>query len=664
MKYIDYVNIKQGTKSDMRFSCGNTLPLVQMPHGMVSFAPQSGGKTAWWYNPQARWCEGVRLTHQPSPWIGDYGTLLFTVQSDFVNDTYEQAYSGINPEDVILKPNYMKINFIRSKSTFELTPGERSAAVRVKFGRRTNNCISVFNIIGSGFFKQSGTAVSGYTTGYVQGQPIDFKMYFTLKMRGGSFEKVVIKNSGEKNAAVHCYLKDGVQEAVFDISVSYISAEQAEKNGLSTCKMSFEEIYSECEGAWENYLSKIKIDENEAVMKTFYSCLYRTAVYPHKAYEIADGSAKFYNPYKNEVCSGVRYTGIGMWDAYRTLFPLYALIDREFYRELLESFYNEYLISGWLPRWIGASEVGCMPSTLIDAVIADAAAKNIVERDLLEKLFAAMEKHANKKSEKRIFAREGIEDYIKLGYVPCDKYKESVNLTLDFSYGDWCIGSLAHLLGYEEKAKKYLKRAENYKNLFDEKSGFMRAKKENGELRENFDPISWDGDYTESSAYQTFFSPVHDLENLAALVGGKEQLIKRLDELFEHESDYRVGGYETEIHEMTEMASASFGLCAISNQPSFAIPFIYAYFGENEKTQYWAKKICLEAFSYKSDGFPGDEDNGSMSAWYIFASLGFYPICPGKNEYVFFNSVIDNADICGTSLKKLKGRLKNFGAEK
>lgn len=654
MKYIDYVNINQGTKSDRRFSRGNTLPLVQMPHGMISFSPQSDGETPWWYNPEANFCEGIRLTHQPSPWIGDYGTLLITPQSDVVNDDYKAAYSGIAPNKNILSPGYMRINFLRSKCTLELTPSERSAVVRVKFDRKDNRCISLFNIMGSGYFEEKGGMIFGYTTGFAQGAPVNFKMYFAVRLRSGSFKKLVIKENGKENSVLHCYLSEKNDEAVFDISISYISFAQAAKNIEETCCLNFDNVRAECENAWENYLKKIKINENETLMKTFYSCLYRTAVYPHKAYEYIEKRPYYYNPYSGAVCEGIRFTGGGFWDTYRTVFPLYAIIDKKMYSLLLESCFNEYSCSGWLPRWIGISEIGCMPSTLIDAVIADAAIKNIVSRDLLKKLFEGMEKHSDMRSESKIFAREGIEDYIRLGYVPCDKYSESVNLTLDFAYGDYCIAVTAGVLGYEAKKEKYLKRAGNYKNIFDNESGFMRARKENGEFKEGFDPLSWGGDYTEASAWQTTFSAVHDFDGLAHLMGGEKKLIEKLDALFAHSPDYRVGGYGTEIHEMTEMMTADFGLCAISNQPSFVLPYIYAYFGYEDKASYWVHRICNEAFSDMTDGFPGDEDNGSMAAWFILGVLGIYPICPGKNEYVFTKPIVKYADICGIKLNDLR----------
>jgi predicted alpha-1,2-mannosidase len=249
----------------------------------------------------------------------------------------------------------------------------------------------------------------------------------------------------------------------------------------------------------------------------------------------------------------------------------------------------------------------------------------------------AMIHHANVASADERFGRNAVVEYNRYGYVPCDVAKESVNLTLDFAYGDYCIAVIAKALGEEEIYKEYSARAKRYETLFDGESGFMRAKLTSGDFKGGFDPDSWGGDYTEASAWQTTFSVPHDLEGLAALFGGKEKLLDKLDELFATAPNYRVGGYGFEIHEMTEMATVDLGQCTISIQSSFLLPFIYAYFGDVDKTVYWVERICNEHFSHGFDGFPGDEDNGTTAAWYIFAKLGIYPVCPADNTWIKFN---------------------------
>ena len=275
-----------------------------------------------------------------------------------------------------------------------------------------------------------------------------------------------------------------------------------------------------------------------------------------------------------------------------------------------------------------------MPSTLIDAVICDGAVKGFIDKADLETALEGMIHHSEKNSGKRNFGRNGAEIYCKLGYVPYDEEKESVNLTLDAAYGDWCIAEIAKILGKTDTESKYRKRALNYQNLFDKETGFMRAKNKKGEFRPDFTPFGWGRDYTEGSAWQTSFAVPHDIEGLAELYGGREKLLEKIDELFAAPPEYEVIGYGSEIHEMTEMAAVDFGQCAISNQPSFHIPYIYSALGDVEKTAYWVRKLCDNAFSYENDGFPGDEDNGTTAAWFIFSVLGLYPFCPGKPEFV------------------------------
>ena len=629
--YIDYVNTKMGTDSSPRFSRGNTLALTQLPFGMVSFCPQTErleGQREWFFSPRKPYLEGIRLTHQPSPWIDDYGTILFTPQRDVISSSPALAWSGYRIEDGELCPDYLKIKLLRSGCLFELAPTERGCAIRLSYDFDTKNVFSILNVAGNTRFKHENGIIYGTNNHHSKDDAKDFKMYFVIKPLD-ELSSVVID---EEACACHLSIKGKSLEA--RVGISYISFEMALLNLERECAdKSLDEIRAEAKEAWEEKLSRIEIDATEEQKRIFYSCMYRVFLFPHKAYELdGEGTALHYSPSLGTVCKGVRYTDTGLWDTYRTQFPLFSLIAKDEYESILEGFLNDYLESGFLPRWPSIGEVGCMPSTLIDAVIADAVVKGIGTRRLHEGLLEAMIKHATTKAEDRRYGREGILDYIKYGYVPCDKYKESVNLTLDFAYGDYCIATVARTLGKAEIHEQYSRRALSYTALFDKETGFMRAKDTSGELRGDFSPYRWGGDYTESSAWHSTFSVVHDIEGLCKLFGSKEKLLSRLDELFDAKPLYEVGAYGGEIHEMTEMAQVDFGQCAISNQPSFALPYFYAYLGETKKSEKWIKKICTELFTV--DAFPGDEDNGSMSAWYILSCIGKYSICPSKNEWI------------------------------
>ena len=645
MKYCSFVNTKQGSKSTHRYSNGNTLPLVQLPFGMASFAPQTESDKRWYYHPDSRSLEGIRLTHQPSPWIADYGAFVLMPQNKKLGASGDSRWSGYRPEDAVLTPYYLKTRFLRSKSDFELTPTERGACVKITFDEDGDNYLSVLPVTGWYSFRLDGNTLYASTNMHMSGEAVKFKSYLvirfpensvdpegTLTSCGKGFKKA--KKAHGIGRGIHIKLNNKTTE--IKLAISYISFEQALKNLDSELSgKSFSEVENAAEEKWEECLSRIRIEsDDEKLIKTFYSCMYRAFLYPHKCYEYADGKPVHYCPHDGSVHGGVRYTDNGFWDTYRTVYPLFSLIAKDELREMLKAFINEYRESGWLPRWLSIGECGCMPSTLIDAVICDGAVKGFIDKADLETALEGMIHHSEKNSGKRNFGRNGAETYCKLGYVPYDEEKESVNLTLDAAYGDWCIAEIAKILGKTDTESKYRKRALNYQNLFDKETGFMRAKNKKGEFRPDFTPFGWGRDYTEGSAWQTSFAVPHDIEGLAELYGGREKLIEKIDELFAAPPEYEVIGYGSEIHEMTEMAAVDFGQCAISNQPSFHIPYIYSALGDVEKTAYWVKKLCDNAFSYENDGFPGDEDNGTTAAWFIFSVLGLYPFCPGKPEFV------------------------------
>ncbi|MDD6275512.1 MAG: GH92 family glycosyl hydrolase [Clostridia bacterium] len=649
MNYLPLVNIKQGTKSVDRFSNGNTLPLTQLPFAMVGFAPQTKNFGSWFYHPDDRSLNGIRITHQPSPWISDYGAFLLTPQTGKIYDNIEKAWSSFRPEEAILTPNYLKVRFLRSQTDFELTPRQRSCKIKLNFPENRDAYLSVFPISGKSHYEidEKNNCVKAYTTGHKGDIAKKFKEYIIIKF---DCPIDVKKSKIMQNSFIHIALKEKKVNA--DISTSYLSFEQAKENMKQDCSIGFDDAKKDGEKIWEEYLSRIEIEtDSEKQLKTFYSCMYRTGLFPHKAYEINSAGKKIhYCPFDGKIKDGVRYTDNGFWDTYRTEYPLLALIGRDEYAEILEGFIADYKDGGWLPRWPSIGERGCMPSSLLDAVIADAAVKEIISGDLLETGFRGMLKHANTESKNKDIGREGVKGYLKYGYVPKDKHKASVNLTLDAAYGDFCIAQVAKVLGHNEYVDEYMKRSKNYKNLFDAETGFMRGRKSDGSMDDNFDCFDWGGDYTEGSAWQSSFAVPHDLDGLAELYGSKEKLFEKLDELFATPPVYNVGGYGCEIHEMSEMAAADFGQCAISNQPSFHIPYIYAALGNKEKTEFWIKKLCEEAFSYEDDGFPGDEDNGSMSAWYILSTLGIYDICPGKNEYIRIQKLVKSAKILGKEI--------------
>ncbi len=621
--YLKYVNTKMGTDSKMELSRGNTLPLCQLPFGMCAFCPETDvpdGQIGWFYSPKANEMNGIRLTHQPSPWIGDWGTLLFALSEE---------KACFDKEKSILAPHYISVYFSNLGSRFEIAPTTRGGVFNIEF-KENEGYLYLSSTHGNTkfHFDRERKIIFGENDYVEKGDCKDFKMFFAISLEYVDFESSKIDEGSAK-------IKIKSKKAEGRVGISYINYEMAYKSLVSECQgKKFENAKKEAEAIWEKRLGKIEIEtDDERQLKTFYSCMYRAFLFPNKAYEIDEnGEAVHYSPFTGGMLKGKRYTNNGFWDTYRTSYTFFSMFARKEFEEILEGFVCDYDESGYLPRWTAMGEVGCMPSTLIDGVIAEAVVRGVGDKELHKRLLRGMLHHANVLSGDERYGRKCVDQYLKFGYVPYDFANESINLSLDFAYGDWCIATVAESLGENELAREYFDRSLAYRQLFDKKTEFFRAKNSKGEWREDFNPFVWGYDYTESSAWQNIFGAPHALDDIAHMLGGREKAIQKLDEIFETPPKFVHGRYGCEIHEMTEMALCDLGQCAISNQPSFSIPFLYSYYGNVEKSDRVIRKITSEYFT--PDSYPGDEDNGSMSAWYIFASIGMFPICPGKKELV------------------------------
>lgn len=674
MKLIDLVNIKQGTASERRFSNGNTLPLTALPHALAAFAPQtSSSRESWFYHPADRSCEGIRLTHQPSPWIGDFSYFTFMPQSEGVFVSPDARWSGFRPSNAELHPHYLSLKLLRYGATVSLAPTDTGAAIKLDFDETVT--VSRFAVTPANFdgeinVDEEAGEIYGYTTSKNGRPEREFRCYFLFKFNCKISDSYVTDGNSATvgkticgNAAGANVRLDG-KHVECALAVSYIGYEQARLNLKRDSSCGYETAKAKAAELWEGLLNRIEVAGQAERRKTFYSCLYRAFLYPTKFYEIdKDGNSVHVVPETGELKKGVMYTNNGFWDTFRTVYPLYSLIAPEKCAEIAEGWLNFFDDTGYLPRWTSPCEAGCMPGTLIEAVLADAAVKNLLTEINLRRALAAVLTNAEKQSANDRQGRKCVEEYSSLGYVPYDKCWESVNETLDCAYGDFCIAQIAACLGEKAIADKYYKRSKNYANLFDSESGFMRAKDSNGNFRPDFDRYAWGKDYTEGSSYQTTIAVQHDLEGLALLYGGKDKFISFIDDAVNGEPIYHIGGYGGEIHEMTEMAAADFGQCAISNQPSFHMPYIYAELGEKQKSAELVERLA-GLFTSSDDGFPGDEDNGTTAAWYIFSTLGFYPVCPGRASYVVTKPLFDSAVMhCGEDnkieiniIKLLEGR--------
>ncbi len=644
MSYLPYVHITQGSRSTHRFSNGNTLPMTQLPFAMHAFVPQTqSDRGNWYFCPDDKTCEGIRLSHQPSPWIGDYTPLIFMPQRGKFFQHHISRRSFFRPGEALLSPDRIHMYFERYRAGMDVVPTTRGGVLRLKFDGAEDCAFAIFTKPGTTeFFLDAEKGLLSGSTDYSNWKTAEnFKMYFALKFSCAlNAEKSEINTSDELSPGAYVALTE--KEAEIHIGVSYISPEQALLTLERETAPGFDALASAAENAWESYLSKIELtgDICGEEKKTFYSCLYRTALYPHKFYELdAEGNPYHFCADTGKINPGVKYVDNGFWDTFRTVYSLYAILCPEQCAEMVEGFVNTYTDCGWLPKWTSPAEVGMMPGTLFEAVIADAAVKGLLTGEKLNTAIEGMLKEASQDGHLP-YGRHGTLDYKKYGYIPRDKYRESVSHTLDYVYGDFCIAQALRAAGRADEAAPFDESSKNYAKLFDPETGFMRGRDEAGNFAPEFDQFGWGGEYCEGGPWQSSFAVYHDYDGLAQLYGGREGLIAKLDELFATPPHYTVGGYREEIHEMAELAAQDFGQCAISNQPSFHIPWMYAELDAPEKTEYWLDKLC-KSFSYAPDGFPGDEDNGTMSAWYVFAKLGFYPTCPGRDRYIAVKPAVD-----------------------
>ncbi|MGM0216264.1 GH92 family glycosyl hydrolase [Enterococcus sp. AZ109] len=638
---IETIDTRHGTANQHSFSNGNCLPYTGVPFGMNYFAPQTTDQNgSWWFHPADRTFQGYRLTHQPSPWMGDFSHFLMTPFSDELADiSLFHAQSSYRPEEATFAPYQIKIEQLRYGINSTLVPSMYGALLDIRFTQQQNGLL--LTIPGLKDVQQiSEHELHVSLVNFSGCEDENFTFYLTFRFTEPLLS--LKKSSKEPD----CFLRldfGAIKQQTVRLGTSFISQEQANLNLAREKELTLPDFLETSKQEWTSYFDRLQVEHTDPNQtQTFYHNLYRVFLFPQTFYEIDENGKKIhYDTFNKKVQSGVLYTNNGFWDTYKTVYPLYSLIAQEKYEEMLEGFLNSYEETGFLPKWLSPDERGLMPGTLIDAVIADAAVKNI-RPDLMPRFLEAMKKGATVQSDRENYGRQGTLDYLKYGYVPSN-YHESVNHTLDYAYSDFCISQVAQTLGEEKTAQTYAQQALNYQQIFDPTVGLMRAKDAAGAFREDFSPIRWGKDYAEGSAWQSSFAVYQDFQGLIQQIGGREVFTAKLIELCNQTPAFDVAGYGFEIHEMSEMAAIEFGQLAISNQPSFHYPYLFSYAGKPEMAQPLIKNLLTECFSSESNGYPGDEDNGSMAGWYIFNSLGFYPVSPGTGEYVIGMPLIKKA---------------------
>ena len=621
---LETIDTRFGTASKHAFSRGNTLPYTGVPFGMNYFVPQTSDQEgSWFFDPHLPIFQGVRLTHQPSPWIGDYSWLLLTpVTGEISGDTLFHRQSSYNLERAIFNPHYLRTFSERYQIETQLTPTCYGASIQLR--QTQGKALSLYLHAADELTVEQ---VDKKTLALRQEGETETNKNPLVMFTALSFSKD-IESINQEGQDWRIDLAGA--EAQVQLATSFISKEQALFN---LPKQDFEETKADAKESWEDLLDRFDVVETGPVNRTFFDhCLYRLFLFPQTFYEVTEqGEIIHIDLASGTIKPGLLFTNNGFWDTFRTSFPLFALIIPEHYRQFLEGFLNSYRDTGYLPKWLAPDERGMMPGTLIDGLLADSACKDMAP-EFEEEFLKAMIETATKEDPKAINGRHGLSQYQELGYLSTD-YHESVSHTLDYAYSDFCISTCAAKLGQEELAQIYAQYSKNYQNLFDPETGYMRARDVNGNFRPDFSPYSWGRDYAECSAIQASLGVLHDISGLSQLMGGKETFSGYLLKACQSLPLFETTGYGYEIHEMSEMATAPFGQLAISNQPSFHIPYLFRYSNYSQYTSLLIKTLRQKAFRSGWDAYPGDEDNGSLSAWYVWSALGLYPTCPGKANY-------------------------------
>lgn len=650
-KLVDLVNPLMGTDSEFKLSNGNTYPAIARPWGMNFWTPQTGRMgDGWGYTYDSYKIQGFKQTHQPSPWINDYAAFsLMPVTGELKFKGAERA-SWFSHKAEVAQPHYYKVYLADYDVTTEFTPTDRAVSFRFTFPENDESYILLDAFDGGSMVKiiPEERKIIGYCQNNHGGVPANFKNYF-VAVFDKDFEVVKtwkdenLQESGEAQSfhvggIVGFKTKKG-EEVNVKLASSFISAEQAELNlSREIGDKSFETIKAEGEQIWEKELGRIKVEGgSEAEQKTFYSCLYRTLLFPRKFYEFdADNNIVHYSPYNGEVLPGYMFTDNGFWDTFRAVFPFFTLMYPDLNSQIMEGLVNTYKESGWLPEWASPGHRGCMIGSNSASLIADSYLKGIRGYDI-ETLYEAMIKNTKGHMETvESVGRFGAEYYNELGYVPYNVgINENTARTLEYAYADYCIWKLAQELGKpQEEIDLYKQRARNFHNVYDAESKLMRGKNEDGTFQSPFSPYKWGDAFTEGNSWHYTWSVFQDVEGLKNLMGGNDEFVAMLDSVFVVPPIFDDSYYGGTIHEIREMQIAGMGNYAHGNQPIQHMIYLYNYSDQPWKTQAHVREVLTKLYSYQPDGYCGDEDNGQTSAWYVFSSMGFYPVCPGTDEYV------------------------------
>ena len=664
----DYVSTLVGSLSEHSFSTGNTYPAIALPWGMNFWTPVTGLMgDGWAYRYDAHMIRGFEQTHQPSPWINDYGQFAIMPVRDAQAVDQEARASWFTHNSEVAKPYYYQVYLADHDINAEIAPTDRAASLLFTFPESETSGIVVDAYNEGSYIKvlPEENAVVGYTTKNCGGVPENFRNWFVVK-----FDKPIesytvyagpekalsgaAEFEGDHALAVVKFQTVRGEKVNAQAASSFISLEQAWTNFKEVEGKSFAQVKDAAKARWNEILGRIQVGGgSDDQYRTFYSCLYRSTLFPRKFYEIDEaGNPVHYSPYNGQVCDGYLYTDTGFWDTFRALFPLLNLVYPDVNTEIQLGLANIARENEFLPEWSSPGHRGCMVGNNSASVVADAIMKGITPESEWQTLYDCIvygteHVHPTVSSSGRL----GHEYYNTIGYVPCNVgIHESVARTLEYAYNDWCILQIAKKLNRpQEELDKWEARSNNWKNVFDPSHNLMRGRNLDGTFEDNFSPYRWGGAFTEGNAWHYTWSVFHDVDGLKEKMGGAETFTAMLDSVFVVPPIYDDSYYGFRIHEITEMQVANMGNYAHGNQPAQHMIYLYDWAGAPAKGQKWIREVMDRLYSARPDGYCGDEDNGQTSAWYVFSALGFYPVCPASDEYAlgtpyFQKAVVHLAD--------------------
>lgn len=657
---VDYASTLVGTQSKFELSTGNTYPATALPWGMNFWTPQTGKMgDGWAYTYNADKIRGFKQTHQPSPWMNDYGQFaIMPVTGGLVFDQDRRA-SWFSHKAEVAKPYYYKVYLADHDVTTELVPTERAAMFRFTYPETKNAYVIVDAFDKGSYIKviPEENKIIGYSTKNSGGVPQNFKNYFVVQFdKPFTFTSTVSENNilpnetevkGNHTGAVIGFATKKGEIVHARVASSFISPEQAELNLKELGNKTFDQLTSNGSDIWNREMGKLEIeDDNIDNLRTFYSCLYRSMLFPRSFYEIdAQGKVMHYSPYNGKVLPGYMFTDTGFWDTFRCLFPFLNLMYPSMNQKMQEGLVNAYKESGFLPEWASPGHRDCMVGNNSASVVADAYIKGLRGYDI-EVLWEALKHGANAHLRGTASGRLGYEFYNRQGYIANNiGIGQNVARTLEYAYNDWTIYALGKKLGKPaDEIDIYKKRALNYKNVYHPERKLMVGKDDKGVFNPNFDAVDWSGEFCEGNSWHWSFCVFHDPQGLINLMGGKKEFNAMMDSVFVIPGKQ---GMESRgmIHEMREMQVMNMGQYAHGNQPIQHMVYLYNYSGEPWKAQYRIREIMDKLYTAAPDGYCGDEDNGQTSAWYVFSALGFYTVCPGTDEYVIGSPLFKSAKL-------------------